>query len=213
MDGARPVITGVTVNETPLLAWPPTVTTTGPEVAPGGTEAVMLVSLQLEIVVAWVPLNATVLEPCVLPKFAPAITTDEPIPAALGVSVLITGNTVKFTLLLACPFTVTTTGPVVAPDGTVAVMLVALQFVVLAEVPLNVTVLVDFVAPKLLPAIVTEEFTAPAVGVMLLMEGGGTGSWTVICESVLPFSVPSTLRPPLKLFEPEVCVRSMPTQR
>jgi len=43
--GARLVITGVTVNCTLLLAWPPTVTTTGPEVAPDGTTAVMLVLL------------------------------------------------------------------------------------------------------------------------------------------------------------------------
>lgn len=213
MVGARLVITGVTVNEALLLTWPPTVTTTGPDVAPGGTEAVMLVSLQVEIVVAGVPLKVTALEPCVAPKFAPAITTDDPTPEALGVMLLITGKTVKFTLLLASPFTVTTTGPVVAPDGTVAVILVLPQVVVLAEVPLKVTVLVDFVVPKLLPAIVTEEFTAPAVGVNMLIDGGGDGSWTVICESVLALSVPSTLRPPLKLFEPEVWVRSIPTHR
>jgi hypothetical protein len=174
--GARLVITGVTVNEALLLAWPPTVTTTEPDVAPGGTEAVMLVSLQFEIVVAAVPLKVTALEPCVVPKFAPAITTDDPTPDALGVRLLMTGNTVKFTPLLASPFTVTTTGPVVAPDGTVAAILVLLQAVVLAEVPLKVTVLVDFVAPKLLPATVTEEFTAPAVGVSVVIAGGGEGS-------------------------------------
>ncbi len=38
---------GGTVNVTPLLATPPTVTTTGPVVAPVGTGATMLVVLQL----------------------------------------------------------------------------------------------------------------------------------------------------------------------
>jgi hypothetical protein len=121
-------------------------------------------------------LNVTVLVPGVDPKFAPAITTDDPTPPAVGVRLLITGNTVKFALLLAKPFTVTTTGPVVAPVGTVAVMLVALHAVVFAEVPLNVTVLDNLLDPKLVPAITTEEPTAPVVGVRLLMVGGGTGS-------------------------------------
>jgi hypothetical protein len=45
--------------------------------------------------------------------------------------------TVKLTPLLATPPTVTTTLPVVAPDGTGATMLVALQLVGVAAVPLN----------------------------------------------------------------------------
>ena len=49
---------------------------------------------------------------------------------------------VKVTPLLAWLLTVTTTGPVVAPDGTEAEMLVALQLVGVAAVPLKVTVLV-----------------------------------------------------------------------
>jgi hypothetical protein len=54
------------------------------------------------------------------------------------------GSTVKVTPLLATPDTVTTTFPVVAPFGTAALMLVALQHVPhgLAVVPLNFTVLV-----------------------------------------------------------------------
>ena len=50
----------VTVKLTPLLAWPPTVTTTFPVVAPVGTAATMLVALQL-VGVAAVPLKLTVL--------------------------------------------------------------------------------------------------------------------------------------------------------
>ena len=59
------------------------------------------------------------------------------------------------------PPTVTTTLPVVAPAGTGATMLVALQLVGVAAVPLNVTVLVPCVAPKFVPVIVTEVPTTP----------------------------------------------------
>jgi len=53
--GSKPV----TVKPTPLLATPPTVTTTFPLVALLGTDVVMLVGLQL-VTVAAVPLNVTV---------------------------------------------------------------------------------------------------------------------------------------------------------
>src|SRR5882672_4186151 len=74
--GARLVRVGgtVTVNDTPLLASPPTVTTTLPVVAPVGTGTTMLVVDQL-VGVAAVPLNVTVLLPCVAPKFVPVIVT------------------------------------------------------------------------------------------------------------------------------------------
>ena len=49
---------GVTVKVTPLLWMPPTVTITLPVVAPVGTGAVMLVSLQFEARV-WTPLKVT----------------------------------------------------------------------------------------------------------------------------------------------------------
>ena len=52
----------VTVNAEPLLATPPTFTTTFPVVAPVGTEVAMLVALQV-VIVAVVPLNVTVLVP------------------------------------------------------------------------------------------------------------------------------------------------------
>jgi hypothetical protein len=65
----------VTVKFTPLLATPPTVTTTFPVVAPLGTGTTILVGPQLVGVPA-VPLNVTVLVPCASPKFAPVIVTD-----------------------------------------------------------------------------------------------------------------------------------------
>ncbi len=62
--GLRPVMTGVgrTVNPTPLLATPPTVTVTFPVAAPLGTSTMMLVSLQ-KVGVAELMLNLTKLVP------------------------------------------------------------------------------------------------------------------------------------------------------
>jgi hypothetical protein len=51
-----------TVKFTPLLATPPTVTTTLPVVVPAGTGTAMLVALQL-VAAAATPLNVTVLVP------------------------------------------------------------------------------------------------------------------------------------------------------
>ena len=65
------------VKLTPLLAEPPTVTTTLPLVALAGTGTVMLVALQV-VGVADAPLKVTVLVPCVDPKFVPVIVTAVP---------------------------------------------------------------------------------------------------------------------------------------
>ena len=73
--------------------------------------------------------------------------------------------------LLATEFTVTTTFPGVAPTGTAAVILVALHELTDATVPLNVTVLLPCVDPKLLPEMLTEVPTAPDVGDTPLMIG------------------------------------------
>ena len=72
----------------------------------------------------------------------PEIVTDVAIGPDVGDRLLIFGGTVKETPLLACPLTVTTTLPVVAFAGTGTAMLVALQELGVAAVPLNVTVLV-----------------------------------------------------------------------
>jgi hypothetical protein len=61
--GLSPLMFGVLIVKlTPLLATPPTVTTTLPLVAPFGTGTTMLVALQLVGVPA-VPLNVTLLVP------------------------------------------------------------------------------------------------------------------------------------------------------
>src|SRR5437879_2624757 len=177
----------VTVKLTPLLATPPTLTTTLPVVAPLGTAALMLVALQLVGADA-IPLNVTALVPCVAPKFAPAIVTDVPANPEVGFKLVMLGPgtvTVKLTPLLATPPTLTTTLPVVAPLGTAAVMLVALQLVGVAAIPLNVTALVPCVAPKFAPVIVTDAPTNPEVGFKLVMLGAGTALFTLTATPAL----------------------------
>jgi hypothetical protein len=86
-------------------------------------------------------------------------------------------GTVKDTPLLAIVPTVTITLPVVVPLGTGTVILVALQLVGDATVPLKVTVLVPWVAPKFCPVMITDVPGKPENGDSLLMPGaGGAGS-------------------------------------
>jgi len=139
----RPLMLGAMVKLAPLLSTPLACTTTFPVVAPDGTGTPILPALQV-VGVAVVPLNFTVLVPWLDPKLAPVIVTDAPTAPDVGERLVIlgAGTTVKVTPLLALLETVTTTFPVVAPVGTVAVMLVALQGpTVIAVVPLNLTVL------------------------------------------------------------------------
>jgi hypothetical protein len=172
--GVRVEMFGVptTVKPTPLLFTPPANTTTFPVEADVGTVVAMLVALQL-VTVAAVPLKVTVLAPCVDPKFVPVIVTDAPTAPLVELKLVIVGapTTVKPLALLAMPPTVTNTFPVVAPLGTTAVMLVALQLVTVAAVPLKVTVLDPWVEPKFVPVIVTDALTAPLVGFRLVMLG------------------------------------------
>lgn len=65
----------------------------------------------------------------------------------------------------------TTTLPVVAPFGTGRAMLVSVQLVGVAAVPLKSTVLVPCVGPKFDPAMVTEAPAGPNVGERLVMLG------------------------------------------
>lgn len=100
------------------------------------------------------------------------MVTEVPTGPDVGDTLLMLGAgivTVKETPLLAWPLTVTTTLPVVAPFGTGTTMDVALQLVGVAAVPLNVTVLVPWLDPKVVPVIVTEVPVGPEVGDKLLM--------------------------------------------
>lgn len=78
-------------------------------------------------------------------------------------------------LLVPAPGTVTTTGtaPRATPLGTVATILVLLH-VAVAGMPPKVTVLVPWVAPKPVPAIVTEVPIGPDDGVRLVTAGATT---------------------------------------
>ncbi|HET8925060.1 MAG TPA: hypothetical protein VFN26_18915 [Candidatus Acidoferrum sp.] len=190
----------VTVKSAPLLATPPTVTTTLPVVAPVGTATVMLVALQA-VGVAATPLNVTALVPCEAPKFAPAMITDTPTTPDGGFRfVMLAADmvvTVKGITLLATPPTVTTTLPVVAPEGTATVMLVALQAVGIAATPLNLTALVPCEAPKFDPVIVTDVPTTPDAGFRLPILGAETPPgdefpWTIPEQPLLNRPVPIT---------------------
>jgi hypothetical protein len=134
----------VTVKRTPLLATPLMDTTTFPVAAPAGTGRMIWVSLQL-VVLAETPLKVTplALVPTVGPKFVPLMVTTAPMGPDTGLMLAMFGGgvTVKGRPLLGLPPTVTTTFPVVAPAGTDASMLVSLQEVAVAAVPLKVIVL------------------------------------------------------------------------
>ncbi len=94
--------------------------------------------------------------------------------------------------MLATPPTVMTTLPVVAPAGTGTVMLFADHAVGVPAVPLNVTVLAPWLAPKLLPVIETAVATGPLDGDRLVSVGVGT---TVNVSALLasPATVTTTL--------------------
>jgi hypothetical protein len=114
------------------------------------------------------------------------------------------GNTVKLLPLLSTPLACTTTLPVVAPEGTGTTMLVALQLEGVAAVPLNLTVLLPCVAPKLVPAIVTETPTAPDAGERLVMLGAET---TVKLFPLL--AAPETVTTTFPVVAPEGTVATM----
>jgi hypothetical protein len=153
---------GITVNAIPLLDPADVVTTTFPVVAPAGTVVTIDVLLQL-LTAATIPLNFTVLVPCVAPKLEPPIVTEVPTGPELGLRVESTGTsiTVNATPLLVPADVVTTTLPVVAPPGTTAVIELEFQLLTTADIPLNVTALLPCVAPKFAPLIVITDPTVP----------------------------------------------------
>lgn len=177
--GFRPaIVTGVTTKFTLLLGKPPTVTTTGPVVAPGGTDTVIPVSIQLLLFTTVVPLNVTVSPGTNAPKFVPKIVTDIPIGPEFGYTCVTVGVTVKGTELKPSEV-VTTTVPVVAPAGTWTTMPVSPQLVGVAPAifpsdPTKETVLLPCVAPKFVPEIVTEAPTGPKLGLTFEIIGDVT---------------------------------------
>ena len=79
--------------------------------------------------------------------------------------------TVKLSPFVAIEPILATTNPEVAPEGTATTMLVSVQLVGVARVPLNAIVLEPWVAPKFLPAIVIVSPTCPHDGLKEVMIG------------------------------------------
>ncbi len=116
------------------------------------------------------------------------IVTAWPTAAATGFNAAIVNGSANVTPLLGTPAAVTTTGPVVAPAGALTPMLVLLQLViVVATVPLNVTVFVPWVAPKFVPVMVTACPTEPDVGVSDVIAGvASNGKGDTVTRHALP---------------------------
>jgi hypothetical protein len=144
------------------------VTLIRPVAAPAGTVAVIVVA-EFTVKLALVPLNSTAVAAV---KFVPLIVTLVPTGPLAGVKLATVGGliTVKLLALLAVPAgLVTLIGPVAAPAGTVAVIVVAEFTVKLALVPLNSTAVA---VVKFVPLIVTLVPTGPLLGVKLATVGG-----------------------------------------
>ena len=143
------------------------VTEIGPVVAPEGTVAVICVA-EFTVKLEDVPLNFTAVAPV---KFAPVMVTVVPIVPLVGVKLVIDGPVpiVKFPELATVPpHAVTEMGPVVVPEGTVAVICVDEFNVKLPAVPLKLTL----EAPvKFVPVMVTLVPADPLVGVKLVIVG------------------------------------------
>jgi len=116
-----------------------------------------------EVTVATLSLNLATFDADAGPKRAPEIATTVPARPDAGDTPVMTGAsvTVKGKPLVTIPLALTTTLPVVAPEGTTTVMDVAVQLFAAACVPLKVTV-PDM--PKFDPERTTWDPTGPAGG-------------------------------------------------
>ena len=143
-----------------LVAVPSSVVTEmEPVLAPAGTVAVIVPELFTVNVVA-LPPNETAVAPL---KFVPVIVTPDPIPPKVGANELMAGVIVKRVVVAIAPLpgVVMEIGPVVAPAGTVVIIVPEGLTVKAAATPLNETA----VAPaKVVPVIVTLVPTEPKVG-------------------------------------------------
>jgi hypothetical protein len=110
-----------------------------PDVAPGGTVTVIVVDVEA-VTVAVVLLNLTTLFAGVVLKFVPVMITVEPTAPLDGLKPEMAGvgSTVKLdALVIIIPLVVIAIGPDPAPEGTVVVMLVAVEADTTATIPLN----------------------------------------------------------------------------
>jgi hypothetical protein len=150
----------VIVKLVALVAVPSSVVTEiEPVLAPAGTVVVIVPEL-FTVKVAALPPNETAVAPV---KFVPVIVTPDPIPPKVGAKELMAGVIVKRVVVTIAPLpgVVMEIGPVVAPAGTVVVIVPGGPSVNVAATPLNETA----VAPaKVGSVIVTPVPTGPKVG-------------------------------------------------
>jgi len=100
--------------------------------------------------------------------------------------------TVKsFALVAEFPATVTVIFPVVAPTGTVVVIIVAVLAVTLAVIPLNITILFAAVVLKFVPVMMTDAPIMPKVGLKEIIVGNAAAVTVklVALVAVLPAMV------------------------
>lgn len=102
--------------------------------------------------------------PWVAPKFWPVIVIFASSAAGCGEIPSIWGGAVKLIPSLTAPPTVTTRGPDVADAGTEVAMDVVVHDIIVAVVPLNLTVLLPWLEPKPVPVIITVVPVFPEVG-------------------------------------------------
>lgn len=191
--GLNPVISGVgkiVKLEALAIVTPLTVTEISPVDASAGTVVVMVVEVEDETL-AGVPLNLTLFSDGVVLKFVPVMVTVAPSAPVPGVKPEMVGeaNTVKLlTLVSVTALVVTEMGPDAAPDGTLTVMLVAVDDTISAsaDIPLNV---IAVMVVKFSPVIVTVAPGAPLVGLKLVIEGVGSTVKLDGLETVTPFKV------------------------
>jgi hypothetical protein len=194
LAGVKPVMEGVpsTVKFAALVIVTPLVRTVmGPVVALNGTVVVMLVGVD-DMTVASTPLNLTSLFEGVELKLVPDMVTVAVTAPLEGVKLIMVGEarTVNDApLTTVTPLTVTDTGPDVAPEGTVVVMLVDVEVVTVASVPLNRTTLLVGVVLKFNPDMLTDAPTAPLVGSIPVMAGDGTTVKLTALVTVTPLTV------------------------
>src|SRR6266700_2677528 len=100
------------------------------------------------------------------------------------------GGTLNVTLLLVTLLTTTCTGPALAVTGTIATICVSVQLVTeVAGCPLKVSVLLPWLPPKFVPAIVTEVPTIPVVGDTPVM----TGVLPPVIDTLSKMAVPNAV--------------------
>jgi hypothetical protein len=174
-----------------LIVMPLTVMAIGPVVAPDGTVVVILVDDDA-VTIAEIPLKVTELLAGVVLKFVPEIVTVAPTAPLAGVNPVKVGvgDTVKlFALKMVMPFSVKEILPVVAPIGTVVVILVTVEAVTVAATPLKVKMLSSGKVLKFEPLMITVAPTAPFPGLKLAIEGVGETLKLDPVAIVIPFTV------------------------